>query len=644
MNKSVNRIVSVLLVIFISAGFLTFAAASDNGDENMIELIGNGKTASVYIAENAPETDVYAASVISEYFQKITGKEIKTVRGCLPSEGTYLAIGSAEYTGLKTPSENGYIIASDSNGVRIAGSGKKGAARGVYAFLEEYCGCHWYTDKCIVYPKKDSISVPENINVNYAPYFEYSECDTTSARNPVFNVANGGSGGVYCAIPENMGGTVSYISNFCHTLTTQFCSADKYFADHPEYFALHNGERSSQQLCLTNPDTIQIVLDEVMDILKKYHNPNAPLQIISLTQNDSEAEGDYCQCPTCKALDDENGSHAGSNIYFANTIAAEVAKAGYENVAIDTFAYRYTRTCPTSIKPLDNVIVRLCSIECCFGHAIKDESCSQNLAFMADLKAWGNICKRVYVWDYVNNYNHTISIFANFGTLQSNMQTFYENGVKGIYEEGNYYIDRSDSEFGELKTYLLTKLMKNPYCDIEKEMNGYLEAYYGPGWKSIREFIDIITSRAVTEESHLDIYQNAASSLPGITASEIKKCTALFENAKGMAETEEQTARIKRSEISWRVWKCFNRKQEFSRFQLPHKWIFAQDDLYNDMMDMGIIQVGECWDGTRDLSDIEVLHYIFKPDDWTVGASEKGIVKFNDFAVSIFNVLKQIFG
>jgi len=640
MTKRFKRILSLLLTLILISGLMTFANAKETGDSKMLELIGKSGNVTLFIEKNSPQTDWFAAAVISDYFNRMTGIEPNIVKGDYSVSGNYIAIGSPEYTGLESPAQNGYIISSDSHGVKIARAGNKGAARGAYAFLEKYCGCHWYAHDCIVVPKKDSISVPTDIFVNYTPFFEYGECDTMSARVPEFNVANGGSGGSYCAIPEVMGGTVSYISNFCHTLTTQFCSADKYFDEHPEYFALHNGERSRQQLCLANPDTIKIVTEEVMALLKKSHNPNAPLQIISLTQNDSGAEGDYCECPACKALDDANGSHAGSNINFANTIAAEVAKAGYKNVAIDTFAYRYTRTCPTSIKPLENVIVRLCSIECCFGHAIEDESCEQNVQFMADLTAWGKICNRVYVWDYVNNYNHTISLFPNFGTLQKNMQTFYENGVKGIYEEGNYYINRSDSEFGEMKTYLLTKLMGDPYCDLDKEIDGFLKAYYGDGWKYIKDYINILTKRAVTDKVHLDIYQDARDSLPGITNSEIATCTKLLETAKTLKVTDAQKARLERTEISWRVWKCFNKKEEFSRAQMPHKWIKAQDELYKDMKEMGVVQIGECWDGSRDLSDIEVLHYIFSPDCWAKGDEEKFIVKFNAFAVSLFNFME----
>jgi hypothetical protein len=42
---------------------------------------------------------------------------------------------------------------------------------------------------------------------------------------------------------------------------------------------------------------------------------------------------------------------------------ADAIKDEYPNVAIDTFAYQYTRKPPAHVVPRPNVIVRLCSIE-----------------------------------------------------------------------------------------------------------------------------------------------------------------------------------------------------------------------------------------------------------------------------------------
>ena len=51
------------------------------------------------------------------------------------------------------------------------------------------------------------------------------------------SLANGLNGNPYRTIPSELGGNVSYISNFCHTFTTQFCASATYFEEHPEYFS-----------------------------------------------------------------------------------------------------------------------------------------------------------------------------------------------------------------------------------------------------------------------------------------------------------------------------------------------------------------------------------------------------------------------
>jgi hypothetical protein len=141
--------------------------------------------------------------------------------------------------------------------------------------------------------------------------------------------------------------------------------------------------------------------------------------------------------------------------------------------------------------------------------------------------------------------------------LQKNVQIFYENNVAGVYEEGNYYMEQCDGEFGELRAYLLSKLMQNPYIDYDAYMNKFLEAYYGKGWQNIRQFIDMTTEKPVPDGRHLKIYDTMADTLD-FTAEDIAKADELWSNAKAMAETEEHLKNVERSEICWRYWKGFN--------------------------------------------------------------------------------------
>ena len=593
------------------------------------------------IVAGSEATDAYAAGRLEYYLEKITGNDLFVVDSSQPEAELEITVGNTgrDDTELENFEDGGYVITSSSNRIVLRGAGNKGTINAVYAFLEKYCGCHWYESEVIVIPENTSLTVPVGIDDEYHPFFEYTETDTTSSRDLEFSLANGLTGGVYRDFSTEQGGEVSYIGSFAHTLVTKYCKPDKYFDSHPEYYAYHKGERVPEQLCLTNPDVINVVVGEVLDALKKEHDPNAAIQIVSLTQHDNQK---YCECEKCAALDKANSSHAGSMITFVNTVAERVKASGsYDNVVFDTFAYQYTRSAPTAVIPREDVIVRLCSIECCFGHTLDDPDCKENKAFMHDLKQWGKICNRVYIWDYVNNYRETVCIFPNFGVMQRNVQIFYENNVKGIYEEGNYYIANSDGEFGEMRTYLLSKLMQNPYCDYSAEMNGYLEAVYGPGWQNMREFIDIMTEHAVTDSKHMDIYQKAPNTLYGMTAKDIKHCNELWENAKAMAQTDEQLAQLKRSELCWRYWKCSNRKGEFSLMNFPYVWMNAKERLHHDMKDMGITMLGE--GAQHSLSDCNLLYLYRAPTKWTTLYEEPYWDVLNPYAVKLYEFLGKIY-
>lgn len=62
-----------------------------------------------------------------------------------------------------------------------------------------------------------------------------------------------------------------------------------------------------------------------------------------------------------------------------------------------------------------------------------------NAAFARDIAAWSKICDRLYIRDYVIEYAHSIMPFPNLYSLAPNIRFFIRNGVKGIYEEADYF-------------------------------------------------------------------------------------------------------------------------------------------------------------------------------------------------------------
>ena len=221
------------------------------------------------------------------------------------------------------------------------------------------------------------------------------------------------------------------------------------------------------------------------------------------------------------------------------------------------------------------------------------------------------------------------------------MQMFYEHNVRGVFEEGSGYIARCNGEFGDLRAYLEHRLMRDPYLDYDAEMNGFLQAYYGSGWESVREFIDICTQKGCTYKKHVHIFDRSKGSLPGLKAKDIRRCDELWENAKALADDEQTLERVTRSEICWRYWKCSNRKEEFSLWQTPYSRMNARDVLYNDIVSRGNNLIGEPL-RKRDISSCAALHLLRIPFCWS-NLYEEDIWFFLDpYIVSFYNFLGKI--
>ena len=542
--------------------------------------------------------ETFAAEKLSQCLAEVFGAAPQTVT---QADGPCIALGAASAADASALAENGYRIAVIDGNLHISGTGVRGLQAGVYRFLEEFCGRKVYTAQIIELPQAESIEVPADTDLVYAPFFEYTDTDWRSPCDVEYSVANGLNGGTYRRIPAEMGGNVNYLGGFCHTMGG-LCETARYAESHPEYLALHDGARTTDQPCLTNPEVLAIATRNVLNLLASGHDPAASVQIVSVTQNDNYH---YCECDRCKAFEAAHGGvQSATMLQFVNQIADAVKAAGYDNVAIDTFAYQYTRQAPTGIVPRENVIVRLCTIECCFCHALDDPSCSRNTALMKDLADWAAICNRLYVWDYTTNYLNTCLFFPDLNVIQRNIQVFYENHVRGVYEEGNYYIRDCDTEFGELRAYMIAKSLQDPYRDLKPEVQGFLAAYYGPGWEAIEEILQRHLDAAGGQNGHLSIGEGAQQSYD-FSGREVAEIDALWAEAKAAAADETQLEHLTRTELSWRFWKSSAGKGEFSVLN-PARFDERQQ-LFEDLQAFGVRTISE--GGHGDYLDCICIRY-----------------------------------
>ena len=314
---------------------------------------------------------------------------------------------------------------------------------------------------------------------------------------------------------------------------------------------------------MSNPDVLKIAIDRVRQWLKEH--PEAT--IISVSQNDTF---NYCQCAKCKALDDAEGSPAASLLRFTNAIAEDVER-DYPNVRIDTLAYQYSRKPPKTLRPRHNVIVRLCSIECCFAHPLEACSSPENQRFRDDIIAWQPVAPLLYVWDYTPNFSHYQQPFPNFDALQPNVQFFVKHGVKGLFEEGNYS-GGGNGEMGPLRAYVLAKLLWNPYTDVQQHIAEFLRAYYGKAANNIRAYLELLHRQAREKGYHAHIYDPPAA--PYLNDEAINGAEELFDEAERLADDDTIRFRVEVARLPiWYVKLATNRVTGDAKAELLRRFL-----------------------------------------------------------------------
>lgn len=424
----------------------------------------------IILPDQADDNEQKAAKALQQYLEEIGGAKLSVVTEKDKGQTKGIWLGTTSMMkGLDVRAEE-IVVKVEGEQLIMAGGTSIGTLNAVYTFLEDQLGCRFYAPDAEFIPKLDKVSVDLRLNYRYIPQITtrtvhsrlyYENVDFADKRKVTY---------------ESFPGYVP--SARVHTFH-RFMPKEKYYDEHPEYYALRGGRRVPTQLCLTNEAVLRIVKDTVATMLKA--NPES--KVISVSQDDNQQ---YCQCDACQAIHEHEESPSGSMIAFVNKVAE-----AFPEVQISTLAYQYTRKAPKHVKPKDNVLITLCSIECDRSASI-DEKCG---AFATDLKAWGKISDNVRIWDYTTQFTNFLAPFPNIHTLQPNIQLFRDNNAKWIFEQHS----SQPSELFELRSYMMAKLLWNPDLNADSVMNDFLQGYYQEAAPFVGNYV-----RTVHEEIQKD--------------------------------------------------------------------------------------------------------------------------------------------
>lgn len=495
--ENMNKAIRILLGLLVTVSAFTRSEAQD------LTLIDKGKSGYVIvIPENPDVQEIHAAKVLQDYLQRISGFRLPLKHDDAPPSDHEILIGKVNRAEVANVSYDelgldGFIVRNTGKKLVITGGPKKGITYGVYTFLEKHLGCRKYSSTVSYTPTMKTVKIGA-IDEMEVPVFSFREVYYNDVYDPEYMDWH------KLHSFEGRGTAPTEWGYWVHTFHTLLDPA-VYGESNPEYFSFYDGERHpglvpswdghgvqpASQLCLTNPDVLEIVCENLKTAIEK--KPEA--RYWSVSQNDNV---NYCRCEHCAALDAQYAAYApeekmysthgsqypalgmGSLLTFVNKVAER-----FPDKIISTLAYQYTRVPPKGIVPRENVNIMLCSIESTRNEPME----TGDVAFSNDLEGWGKLTDNILVWDYTIQFSNLLAPFPNLRTLQPNLQFLRKNRVSAVFEQGN--IQRG-GEFAELRAYLLARLLWNPDIDANQEMDEFLHAYYGKAAKHVKQYVNLI--------------------------------------------------------------------------------------------------------------------------------------------------------
>ena len=470
--------------------------------------------------------------------------------------------------------EDGYLFKRLDNNLILSGGTENGLINGVYSLLESFGYRKYSADEPVIIPKATSFNMPkEEMKV---PKIKYRTTNYYDARNEEYSAWHKHSSRDSWGL-------------FVHTFEV-LIPPDKYGKTHPEYFSLIDGERNPvTQLCLSNKDVFKTLVAD----LRKRIEKNSKAKYWSVSQNDNDK---YCQCVHCKALNKKYGDlPSGSMVWFVNKVARE-----FPDKVISTLAYWYTRAAPSNIIAEPNVNIMLCNIESTREKPVFDT----DPAFTSDLQDWGEMSQDILIWDYNIQFANPVSPFPNLHTIGPNIKFYIQNNVLALFMQAT----GNKGEFGQLRAYLIAKLMWNPNADPNAIIDDFLEGYYGQAAAAIKNYIESMRNALLNDNFRLNIFGDPRDAVNNYLAPEMmKEYNLLFDEAEKAVEgDEEKFSRVRAArlpllfaeiqiagQISLGVMGSFYENNIHGRVIPKHEMREKVEDFIVHAKKAGILRIGE---------------------------------------------------
>ena len=479
---------------FLVILLVTFSVLVAAGNTTL-KLIDVGTNKSMIIQPaDADEFEKLAVSELKDHLNKIAGVQVETASATVTQLTSKIgeAMGKGLVPivvgniGLNDELKNeiiklgddpaSFVLAVDGLSIRIAGLSSEGTLFGTYELLEQI-GCRWFMPGEIgtVIPKLDTVVVKQQKTIQ-VPSFEgrWHTGRATSGWQKRVRM-----GGPY--FPGAHG--IKPINN-------------KLFNDHPEYFALVNGQRTTRQVCLSNPEVLKLTIEGTKEYFRK--NPDEPWY--GMGPNDGSG---FCECNNCKALDGGDWDYFSNEmamtdryIWFFNQVLEGIADE-FPDKKIAFYCYHTYMRPPVKNKPNPNIVPAFAPITLCRVHGMSNSICPERSYYETIMEQWGQILPEIYERGYWFNLADAGFPFSHVHRMRDEIPKAKEKGITGWRVET---VNHWGSETPSL--YIAAKLMWDHRADVDALLADFYEKFFGPAAVPMGKYLELMDAALRDSDHH----------------------------------------------------------------------------------------------------------------------------------------------
>lgn len=228
--------------------------------------------------------------------------------------------------------------------------------------------------------------------------------------------------------------------------------------------------------------------------IKDNYDKDKPMRFAILPNDNSVV----CMCKRCVENGNTEYDASGAVYYMLERLTKEFPKHLF-------FTSYYRTTCSLPKKPMpDNagVLISAINFPLCATYTPWEDD------FISLLNQLSSYTKRIYIWDYINNFDDYFTPFPIFDIFQYRLRLYAKAGVKGVFLNGSGH---DYSIFYRLKIHIMSLLLSDPDLEWRPLLREFCRQRYPVTGDVICDFIVKQENMVSKLSKSLSLYEGISS-------------------------------------------------------------------------------------------------------------------------------------